>query len=293
MSYAGTMLTDHQRKWGVEQWVVFLKDKEIPILPRTRMVVQAVAEASADRVSPKEMAGYVFSDPYLTLKMLRQAEQRRSKKLGHDTTTALGTVMQAGIDGLLETVSEGPLTDDSIEGLANCEFRAVLAANIARQWASARADVSPEEVAMAALLSETGELLLWYFATELPQLALDNLHSGRALRTNEAQDMACGFVFKQLTIALIDAWQLPQIIKQMIRGADTLRANIARLATDTARHIVLHPENPAIPSDIVNIKALLPGTSHQDLIACLPITPEYKELVLSQIAQNSVAQEPR
>ena len=104
--------------------------------------------------------------------------------------------------------------------------------------------------------------------------------------------MACGFVFKQMTLALIDAWELPQIVKQLIRGADTLRANIARLATDTARHIVLHPENPAIPADIVNIKELLPGVSHHALIAALPITDEYKEIVLEQIAQNSVSQVP-
>ena len=286
------MLTDFQRKWGVEQWVTFLKDKELPILPRTRTVINVAANDNPDTVSPKELAAYVFSDPFLALKLLRKAEQRHSHTLVRDTTTPLASVMQAGIDGLLQTVNSGPVVNDTLRGLNDCEFRAVMAASISRHWAATRADISPEEVALAALLSETGELLLWYLAPELPQQALDNLQTGRAFRSSEAQSMACGFVFKQMTLALIDAWELPQIVKQLIRGADTLRANIARLATDTARHIVLHPENPAIPADIVNIKELLPGVSHHTLIAALPITDEYKEIVLEQIAQNSISQVP-
>jgi hypothetical protein len=285
------MLTNFQRKWGVEQWVTFLKDKEVPILPRTRKVLETVATERRDTVGAKELAAYVFSDPYLALKLLRQAEQHRSKHLGRDTTTPLASVMQEGIDGLMDTVRSGPLADDSLKGLCDCEFRAVLSADIARRWASSRADISPQEVALAALLSESGELLLWYLAPELPSMALDNLTSGRAFRSAEAQSMACGFVFKQMTIALIDAWDLPPLIKQLIRGADTLRANIARLATDTARHIVLHPENPAIPADIVNIKEILPGVSHRELAGALPISDEYKDVVLEQIAHNCVSEE--
>ena len=286
------MLTNFQRKWGVEQWVTFLKDKEVPILPRTRLVLETVATERKDTVGAKELAGYVFGDPYLALKLLRQAERHRSRHLGHDTTTPLASVMQEGIDGLMKTVRSGPLADDALAGLRDCEARAVLSAEISRRWASSRADVSPEEVALAALLSESGELMLWYLAPELPILALENLTSGRAFRTAEAQSMACGFVFKQMTIALTDAWDLPPLIKQLIRGADTLRANIARLAADTARHIVLHPENPAIPADIVHIKEVLPNMTHRELIGALPISEDYKEVVLQQIVQNRVSEEP-
>ena len=38
-----------------------------------------------------------------------------------------------------------------------------LASRLALRWGTARADISPDEIAMAALLSEIGELLLWSF----------------------------------------------------------------------------------------------------------------------------------
>lgn len=282
------MLSSYQLKWGVEQWVAFLKDKELPVITRTRELMREIAEAKDERFSPKVLAGIVLSDPYLALKVLRRVEGHRSHTLGQETTTALAAVLQAGVDGLLGTVNQSEVCDDALQGLTICEARVVIAAHIARSWGSLRVDISAEELALAALLSETGELVLWHFAPELPQKALEELISGRALRTTQAQQQAVGFTFKQLSLALTQAWALPSLINQLIKGSDNPRANITRLAIDAARHITAHPENPAIPADIVNIKALLPGVSHRNLIAPLPISDDYKEIVLQAIAENHV-----
>jgi HD-like signal output (HDOD) protein len=275
------MLTTFQSHWGVEQWVVFLKDKDIPVLPRTPVALKALVEAQENEVAPRDLADLVFDDAYLALKLLRKAEGRRSRTLGQETTTALASVLQLGADDLARTVRNAPLTDESNPHLIDCELRAAMASSIARSWASARADVSSEEVALAALLAETGELLLWHFAPELPERALEELHSGRAQRTLQAQQQAVGFSFKQMTLALAEAWQLPPLITQLIKGSDTVRANIARLATNAARHIVADPENPALPDDIIDIKAILPGVSNSHLVGVLPISPEHKEVVLA------------
>lgn len=285
------MLSSYQQHWGVEQWVAFLKDKEIPVISRTRQLMLEIAEAKDERLSPRTLADIVLSDPYLTLKLLRRVEGRRSQTLGQETTTALATVLQAGVDGMVSTVSQSDTCSDDLPGLTVCESRVVIAARIARHWGGLRADISSEELALAALLSETGELILWHFAPELPQKALDELKSGRAKRTLQAQQQAVGFHFKQLTLALTQAWELPNLITLLIKGSDNPRANITRIAMDTARHITAHPENPAIPADIVNIKAQLPGVSHRTLITALPISDEYKELVLQAIAENHVTME--
>lgn len=286
------MLTNFQQKWGVEQWVAFLKDKDIPVLSRTRDTVLLLAEERRETVAPKELADIVFDDPYLAIKLLRRAEGNRSATLGHDTTTALGTVLQTGFDAMLKTVKYCVLAADNLQGQNDCERECSLAAGIARRWAAARADISAEEVAMAALLGESGELLLWHFAPELPQRVLDELASGRAQRTAQAQQQACGFSFKVLTLALTEAWHLPPLIVQLIKGADNLRANIARVATDAARHIVKDPENPAIPADLLAMAELLPGIPHKQLLAALPITPEYADQVLAQLSAGDVSQLP-
>jgi hypothetical protein len=285
------MLSSFQKNWGVEQWVAFLKDKEIPILPRSRQLLLAEIDALGEDLAPKDMVNLVFADPYLALKLLRRAEGHRSGTLAHETTTALGSVLQAGFDEIIRTVKTSIMANDSDSGLNDCEFRAVIAASIGRHWAASHADVSAEEIALAALLAESGEMLLWHFAPELPQRALDELLSGRATRTNQAQQQACGFTFKQMTLALTEAWQLPHLIVLLIRGSDTLRAKIARLATDTARHIVADPDNPAIPADIVAIQELIPGVSLDHLIAPLPISEDYAALVLQRIAEGDVSED--
>lgn len=285
------MLTKFQRYWGIAQWVAFLKDKEIPVFAETRERIATLCAERKDDIAPKDLADIVYSDPFLALKLLRRVEGRRSKTLGQETTTALASVMQAGIDDLLRTVNNSPLADGSIAELKDCARRTVSAAHIARSWAALRADMSPDEVALAALLSESGELLLWHFAPELPYKALDELLTGRALRTVQAQQQAVGFSFKQMTLELVEAWALPPLIAQLIRGSDTLRANIARLASDTARHIVINPENPALPADLVNIKNLLVNASLDILIAPLPITAMFMERVLNAVTQGNYSKD--
>jgi HD-like signal output (HDOD) protein len=287
------MLSAFQRRWGIDQWVAYLKDKEIPVLPETQVRLAMLQAEQQDRIAPRELAVLVFGDPFLALKLMRRVEGRHSSMLEHETTTALASVLQAGVDDLVRIINGSSRADESLTGMTDCVVRGVLAARIARAWASMRADISAEEVALAALLADSGELLLWHFAPELPQKALDELHSGRALRSLPAQQQAMGFSFKQLTLALVEAWALPRLIAMLIRGSDTLRANIARLAEDTARHIGTHPENPAIPADLAGIKSLIPGASHHSLIAPLPISAAYKELVLQAVAADSYSRDAK
>ncbi len=271
----------HRQHWGLPQWVAFLREKDIPVMPASRAVIETLDE---ETTSPREMASIAMRDPFLSLRLLRRAERRRSTTLAHDTTTLLGAVQQVGVRGLLEAVAESDLCDESNAGLVACEARAVLSARIALDWAGYRADVSPEEVAFAALLGEIGELMLWAFAPELPQHALDLLRSGTVKRNAEAQQMSFGFTFKQLSLGLIEAWELPQLIAQLVRGADTPRAHIARIASDTARHILANPRNPALPSDVIAIRDFAPGVPWEALLATLPIDDDYREAVLAVVS---------
>lgn len=278
---------DHYRQhWGLPQWVAYLREKDIPIMPRSKMVIEVL---DGEAVSPREMAGIVMCDPFLGLRLLRRAEHRRSSTLAHDTTTILGAVQQVGIDGLAATAFESPLCDDKNPGLAACEARAVQSASIALHWAGNRVDISPEEVAFAALLGEIGELMLWAFAPEVPQRALEELYMGRACRNAQAQQQTAGFAFKQLSLGLIEAWELPLLIGQLVKGADTPRANIARIASDAARHIQADPENPALPDDVISVKAFLPGVSWHTLLETLPISDEYRVRVLQKVLERPLA----
>lgn len=255
------MLSETQRHWGVDQWAAYLTEQELPSMHRSKLLLAALEEAKGDELSAKELSGLASSDPFLCLRLLREAERRRSRRLGRDTTTPLAAVMQLGVNAFRDLVANSPVTDADSVGLAACEARAVLASQLSLFWVSARSDIAPDEVAMATLLAEAGELLLWSFAPEVPQAAQDILVSGQAGRSAQAQEMACGFHFHELTLKCATIWELPPLLFQLIQGVDNVRANISRLCVDTARHLAVGPDNPALPHDLALAKKLIPQAS--------------------------------
>lgn len=280
------MLTDYQRHWGVDQWAAFLTGQAIPCMPRTKTMLHALEEAQGEDLSAADLTALVIGDPYLCLRLLREAEKRRATRLGHETTTPLGAVMQLGIKAFRNLLLDSPEADAGNAGLAACEARAVLASQIAQMWGKARADIAPEEVAMASLLAEIGELLLWNFAPELPQAAQELLASGRATRSAFAQEDACGFRFRELSLKCAELWHLPQLLVQLIRGTDNTRANLCKLYLDTARHLASGPDNPALPDDLVLAHKLIPHSSLEWLAAHMSGLDETHQATLVATAQR-------
>ena len=215
--------------WRVPQWTAYIKVKDIPIMSRTRQDINSLVDhTDNNKLAPVDIVNIAYNDPFFSLRLLLKAEQKRSKSsLSKDSTTVLTCIMQSGIDSILADVSIAPICPDT-DGLHRCERRAALAAHIAKNWGIYRADISPDEIAMASLLSDLGELMLWLFAPELPQNALNELFSGRASRNRQAQIQTAGFGFKDLSIALADAWNLPLPVKQLMGLADNPRARLAK-----------------------------------------------------------------
>jgi HD-like signal output (HDOD) protein len=287
------VLKEHQKRWGVDQWAAFLTAQNIPCLPRTKLFLSVLEEAQGEDLSAAHLTTLVISDPYLCLRLLREAEKRRSHHLGHDTTTPLGAVMQLGFKAFRNLLLASPEADEENAGLIACEGRAVMASQIAQTWGRARADVVPEEVAMAALLAEIGELLLWHFAPELPQAALDALASGQATRSAQAQEFACGFRFRDLSLKCATVWALPPLLVQLIRGLDNTRANLCKLYLDTARHLSSGADNPALPDDLALAQRLIPHASLEWLASHLPCVNAERQAAIVAAAQHILAQAPQ
>ena len=258
-----------RKHWRVDQWAAFLTAQDLPVMARSKKALLTLEADEAASISARDLADLANGDPFLCLCLLRDAENRRSSRLGHETSTPLAAVMQIGSKGFREQLMSCPVTDENMRGLARCEARASAACRLAGQWSTARSDVLPDELMMAALLGEMGELMLWHFAPELPQAAHDALASGEAHRSAEAQELGCGFKFKDLTLKCVEIWRLPKIIVQLIRGHDDTRANIARVSIDTARHLAAGGDNPALADDLADIKTLVPGASMDWLVSCM------------------------
>ena len=263
-----------RKHWRVPQWAAYLTAQQLPVMPRSKLALLAFEAEKGSDLSSGELVGLAKGDPFLCLCLLRAAEGRRASRLGHEASTPLAAVLQMGSTAFRELLIASPETNETVPGLVECEARSVMAAQLAAVWSALRADASPDEVSMAALLAETGELLLWHFARDLPQASLEALASGKTRRTDEAQETVCGFKFRELTLKCAEIWGLPKILVQLIRGHDTARANLARVATDTVRHLMAGPENSALPNDLVSAKRLIPQASMQMLADELKWIPE-------------------
>lgn len=281
------MLKEHQRRWGVDQWAAYLSAQPLPCMARSKARLQELEETLGDDLSARDLADIAGADPFLCLRLLRESEALRIQRLGHETGSPLAAVMQLGINTFRRLLAACPETDETNTGLTACEARSHLASRIALRWGTARTEISSDEIAMAGLLSEMGELLLWSFAPELPLAALAALHSGRSSRSVQAQVDTCGFRFKDLTLKCATIWNLPPLLPQLIRGIDNNRANLSRLCVDTARHLAGGgPGDPALPSDIAEAKHLIPNASLNWLAEQLPgLDEEQAALIAAKAAE--------
>lgn len=237
--------------WGAPQWAAYLEYKELPIKAASKAALTQLEEGGEERLSGHEYAALLLDDPLLALRQLREANRRLPRRLAHDITTPLGILLALGTEQFKRQIRDAPEAAEGNQGFMACERRASLGARIAFAWGSLHHDLDQGELALAALLADAGEIELWAFVPELPQKAFDELHSGRASRSDQAQRQACGFTFRDLSLELIERGGLPQLIKQLIRGDEGLRARLARLAVDAGRHLSYGPTDAALPHDLL------------------------------------------
>ena len=276
--------------WGAAQWAAYFEHQALPVMARSKRLLEALEESSGERLSPKDLSDIVLQDPMLCLLLLREAERLKSSRLGRETTTALAALLQLGVKRFRDLLLASPEVDETNAGLLQVEMRASLAAHIARVWSAGRMDVNPDEVAVAALLGGTGDLLLWAYAPELAQRAVEELRSGRAQRSAQAQRQACGFTFKDLTLMCAERWGLPALLILLLRGSDTMRARITRTCANTARHVLDDSENAtlALASDLVEASDLIANASVDWLAEALFMLPEARRLAALAEAQRQL-----
>lgn len=255
--------------WGASQWAAYLEHMELPVKASSKRALAELEASRGDLLSPRELAELMLDDPLFALRLLKDANQRLPRRMARDITTPLGVILALGSTRFSEQLAQAPEVSDENRGFFEDEANATLAARIATVFGSFHHDLDPGELALSALLANAAEIELWAFAPELPLAAQEEMRRGNAKRSEEAQLKACGFAFKDLTLLMCEHWQLPPLILQLIRGDESLRARMARLAVDTARHLTNGAGDPALPHDMIEASRLT-GASVQSLVSGLP-----------------------
>ena len=262
--------------------VDFLSKAEMPIL---RQTVRKLEEArqNIDKVSGRDITAIVLQDPLMAVRVLAYIQPFRGKHLRSDITTIANAVMMLGIEPFFKKF-EAPTT---IETLLKGEPQALLgvlqvvrrvqrASHYAHDWAFERHDMNIEEVALAALLHDLAEILLWCFAPKMAIEIRDRLQADKSLRSVTAQEQVLGFRLFDLQSALCHAWHLPELLNMLMddTNAQLPRVQNVRLAVNLARHSITDWNNAALPDDFAAIEKLL-HINRETLLSRLDVPEEF------------------
>lgn len=262
----------------------------MPILRQTARRLEE-AHQNMDRIIGRDIAAIVLQDPFMAVRVLAYIQPFRGKHLQTDITTVGNAIMMLGIEPFFKnfeapTTVEAVLKDEpqALLGVLQVIRRAQRASRYAHDWAFDRYDMNAEEVALAALLHDLAEILLWCFAPRLAIEIRDRQLADKSLRSTAAQLQVLGIRLFDLQLALCDAWHLPELLKTLMDDASSElpRVQNVALAVNLARHSAHDWENPALPDDFSAIEKLL-HISRETLLSRLQI-PE--DLIPKYLPQN-------
>lgn len=257
-------MTGHSLK-GIDEWVSFLGSNEMPILRQTARKLEQARQNMAT-ISGRDIAGIVLQDPLMAVRVLAYIQPFTGKHLRSEITTIANAVMMLGIEPFFRKF-EAPNTIEAmlknepqaLLGLLQVIRRVQRASRYAHDWAFERHDMNNEEVALAALLHDLAEILLWCFAPGLASEIRDKLQKDKTLRSHVAQEEVLGFPLVELQRALCSAWHLPELLNTLMddSNAHLPRVQNVTLAVNLARHSTDDWTNAALPDDFAAIERLM------------------------------------
>lgn len=257
-------MTEHSQK-SIDEWVAFLGSNEMPILRQTARKLEQASQ-NIDTIGGRDIAGIVLQDPLMAVRVLAYIQPFTGKHLRSEITTIANAVMMLGIEPFFRKFEapntiEAMLKDEpqALLGVLQVIRRVQRASRYAHDWAFERHDMNNEEVALAALLHDLAEILLWCFAPGLASEIRDKLLADKTLRSHIAQQAVLGFPLVELQKALCSAWHLPELLNTLMddSNAHLPRVQNVTLAVNLARHSTDDWTNAALPDDFSAIERLL------------------------------------
>lgn len=252
---------------GLAGWTRLFADATLPILTETAAAL-AELDPDDDRLDAHQLVLTIHRDPFAALKTYRAVAGAGPPREFNDIETLTASAVMLGVPRLLTALRDAPTLDDYLagqaadgtrDGVMRVVDRARRAADFAYDWALRRQDLDAEVIAMAALLHDFAEMLLWCLR---PNEALAIQHALAAtpgLRSAEAQRAVLGIELNELESALMRRWRLPELITLITQDHDVahVRVRNVRLAVAVARHSSEGWQNPALPDDFAELADLL------------------------------------
>lgn len=219
---------------ALAKWFDFLKDRPLPALAPVGLRIQQQLNRLSS--SQQDFAELLFLDPGMAVELFRTIA--RSPKSREPILTLNHAISMVGLKPLqvaaLRMPSIDRLPQEAHEGMRLCYSRAVHAAYYARCWALRLGLHLPEEIGLAALVDECGEMSLWANAPQ--QMLAINERRAKGYTTDDAAFQVLGTSLNRLSLALAGHWALPPLVAESLdRNVYEMRPLCAQLASHFAR----------------------------------------------------------
>jgi HD-like signal output (HDOD) protein len=205
----------------LQKWVRKLADEEMPVFAQTVGEINKIL--TNEEFSSLSLARVILQDPSMTAKVLKLANSAFYNPGGTAISTISRAVVVLGFNAvqaicitiaIIESLVRGPAKDRVMRELA----RAIHAATQARNLAMAQKDPTSEEVFIAALLLNLGQMAFWCFAGEEGSKLDKALQDDPRREPVDVEKEVLGFKLSHLTSALAQEWHLTSLVEEGMKG---------------------------------------------------------------------------
>ena len=199
---------------NLDAWVDKLGASGLPIFSETVREVTGVV--SRGETSAHDLARAIGKDASLAAKVLKIANSPLFNLQHRHIETISSAVVLLGFDAVRDLALSLALIEQVLKGQSHERVTASMARSFhaaaqASAFASRSADACPEEVFVAALLMNIGEMAFWSAAAEQARTVDRIARSGASLE--DAQRHVLGFSFNELSARLVDEWHLGGLLE--------------------------------------------------------------------------------
>lgn len=224
---------------SLEEWTKRVTEQEMPALSTT---AQEIAKLSEDMEQPlSRLADIILQDAAMTMNVLRLTDSAYHIPRKNKMNTISRALVMLGFDEIrslcLSVAVFDPLLKNSNTQLTKEMARAFHAATQAQALAVQMGDRASQEVFIATLLYNLGDMMFWCFGGEqVEDLAYEMEETG--CTKEEAEVAVLGFPLRQLTLALGKKWGLGKLLESAVtKDTDDPRCQAINLSQDFSRAI--------------------------------------------------------
>ena len=207
----------------LDKWVSHLSQRELPIFKYSLIAITEIT--ARENSSNNELSSAILKDVNLTARILRLSNSYIYNPSNTHVHTVTHATMLLGFNLVRDISISLAIIDTLLKGNKETHIMKLMARTFhaavqARAIAEAMHDESPEEIFIAALLHNIGELTFCCVDSQ----SSEKLVNSRLISTDEdylrIQKETLGFTFNELTSKLTEDWQLSDLLHDTLVQTD-------------------------------------------------------------------------